>query len=206
MSTWELDDAQEIAAEAPYTFYKPSPEVIGMLRPGDQVKLIFRFAHDPAQQYDAERMWVTIVSIEGERFSGTLDSEPMHGELLAWGAPVEFGPRHIIQTSIPDPAPSLTAAYTDRCFVTARILDDGVPVGYLYREAPERDDESGWCISAGDETDEYMVDDSKISYVSLGAVLNRDDSFIGLLKAPVGSVFVRNKVSGAFEPVDDDQV
>ena len=52
---------------------------------------------------------------------------------------------------------------------------------------------------AGDEDDAYPSDADNLFYVSLGAVLNRDDSFVHLLDAPVSSVFERNPETGAFE-------
>ena len=44
--SWSIDDAQKLADQYPYTFYKPSPEVISQLKPGNQAKMIFRFRSD----------------------------------------------------------------------------------------------------------------------------------------------------------------
>ena len=50
-----------------------------------------------------------------------------------------------------------------RCFVTNNILYEGRPVGYLYREEPDYEDDSGWRITTGTETDEYMNDSGNSS-------------------------------------------
>ena len=83
------------------------------------------------------------------------------------------------------------------------MLDDGQLVGYLYREEPDQENDSGWRITANDESDEYMDDAGNIAYVSLGAVLNRDDSFRELLDSPVGSAFIRNPKTGRFEVAEE---
>ena len=92
--------------------------------------------------------------------------------------------------------------YLPRCFVTSRVLRDGERIGYLYREEPDEGGDSGWRIMAGDESDAYMDDADNTAYVSLGAVLNCDDSILPLLDAPVGSAFGRDE-GGRFLPITD---
>ncbi len=45
-----------------------------------------------------------------------------------------------------------------------------------------------------------MEDTGNIGYVSLGAVLSRDDSVLHLLDEPAGSAFKRDGASGLFVP------
>lgn len=200
--SWRLDDAAIIAAQHPYTFYKPSAEAIALLRPGNLVKLIFAFESDDPAAPGAERMWVKISRIEGDRFYGTLDNDPRYIRDLEDTDPVQFESRHIIQTDLDDPRGDPTARYRPRCFVTRRVLEDGVRVGYLYRESPDSKDDSGWRILCGDETDEYMDDPGNIAYVSLGAVLTRDDSFRDLLDTPAPCAYCRDTGTGRFDPTD----
>ncbi len=202
MPSWSLVDADPIAAENPYTFYKPSSEVIARVQPGDVVKLIFRFESNDPQAPSAERMWVMVDEclVDG-RFRGRLDNEPRHIQDLKFDDPVVFAPCHVINTQLDDDD-NLVERYIQRCFVTARVLDDGVRVGYLYRETPDDEEDSGWRIMAGDESDDYMDESKNLAFVSLGAVLSRDDAFRDLLDAPVGSAFARNAETGAFEPDD----
>lgn len=200
MPSWHLVDADPIAAENPYTFYKPSREVIARVQPGDVVKLIFRFESDDPQAPSAERMWVIVDErLADGHFRGRLDNQPRHIQDLKHLDAVDFDACHIINTQLDDDD-NLVERYIPRCFVTARVLDDGEPVGYLYREAPDGDEDSGWRIMAGDESDAYMEDPTHHAFVSLGAVLSRDDAFRDLLDAPVGAAFIRNAATGAFEP------
>ncbi|MEI8647339.1 DUF2185 domain-containing protein [Paraglaciecola sp. Hal342] len=75
-------------------------------------------------------------------------------------------------------------------------------MGFLYREQPEYDDDSGWRITAGNETDEYMLDPSNSSYVSLGAVLRKDDSFLALTESDIGMAFIKDD-EGNFVVLED---
>lgn len=82
------------------------------------------------------------------------------------------------------------------------MLNGEAPARYLYREAPDSEDDSGWRITAGDETDEYMDDPANIAYVSLGAVLRRDDSFRDLLDTRAPCAYWWNTASEQFEPAE----
>jgi hypothetical protein len=201
--SWFLADADRLAVEYKYTFYKPPPEAIVRIAPGDTVKLIFEFSSDDPEAPSAERMWVEVGEIVAPNsFRGRLDNEPYHIKDLELGDPVEFEARHIIQTPH-DSADNLPRKYVERCFVTSRVLYEGAPVGYLFREEPDHDDDSGWRVAANDESPEYMDDADNIHYVSLGAVLNRDAAFVDLLDSPIGSAFFRDAETGQFVADDD---
>lgn len=197
--SWWLTDAAQSQRSFPYTFFKPSRATTDKLAVGDLVKLIFEFDNPDPNGYSAERMWVIITHRNGERFEGVLDNDPTQLTRLAPGDPLSFEERHIIQTSLEEGGPDIVGKYWPRCFVTRRVLYDGEKAGHIYREEAEREDHSGWFIMAGDEDDAYLSDADNLFYVSLGAVMNRDDSFVHLLDAPVGSVFERNPETGAFE-------
>jgi len=201
MPSWRLKNAADVAARHKYTFYKPGADVIAQIRPGENVKLIFLFdSSDPAAP-EAERMWVVVDSIDGTGgFTGRLDNTPRWIADLKPGDPVEFQEEHIISTEH-DSADNIVNRYLLRCYVTQRVLRDGSPVGYLYREDRDNDRDSGWRLFAGDEGPEYMDDPDNVAFVSLGAVLNRDDSFLALLESPVGSAFARDPQTGQFRPV-----
>lgn len=206
MPTWRLDNADELAAQYRYTFYKPSPAVISRIVPGDLVKLIFRFDSIDVSAPGAERMWVVVDEVLPEgRFLGRLDNEPRYITDLKHDDPVDFDACHIINTQLDDEEGSLVEQHAKRCFVTRRVLDDGCPVGYLYREEPDDDNDSGWRITANDESDAYMDNADNLAYVSLGVVLNLDDSFIGLLDSPAGAAYAHDPETGAFVACEDEE-
>jgi hypothetical protein len=198
MPTWQLENADEIADQHRYTFYKPSIDVIRKVAVGENVKLIFQFESTDPDAPRAERMWVIVDEIlPSGIFKGRLDNQPKYITDLQPDDPVEFRSCHIINTEHDD-NDNLVERYIKRCYVTNRVLRDGAKAGYLYREAPDQEDDSGWRITANDESDEYMDNASNCAYVSLGAVLSKDDSFIELLDSPEGSAFVRDTSNGQF--------
>ena len=197
--SWKLEDAQILANDFPYTFYKPSSEVVSRLKEGDEVKLIFKFESNDPEEPQAERMWVEIKEIKNGKFIGALDNAPAYIKDLNLGDTVEFEERHIVDTDLDDPIPSITEKYIKRCFVTNRILYKGEKIGYFYREEPDQEDDSGWRFMIGDETDEYMDDSENISYVSLGTVLKEDDSVVEFLESPVNTYFERDEKWGFIE-------
>ncbi|MBN8823034.1 MULTISPECIES: DUF2185 domain-containing protein [unclassified Spirosoma] len=189
--SWYLDDAVSTSKESKYTFYKPSQFVLNKLISGDMVKLRFAIKV-PDADADAERMWVEIAKRSGDEFEGFLTNQPQIINDLEIGTIIKFNVNHIIDTEYEDPE-NIVEKYIDRCFVTNKVLFEGSKIGYLYREESlgEKNDfyDSGWRITAGTESQEYLDTDGNAQFVSLGAVLNVDDSIIGLLDEPTGSVF-----------------
>ena len=203
MPSWHLTDAADLAARHPYTFYKSPPEAIAQVRPGDVVKLIFAFHSDDPQAPGAERMWVLVETIEPHgHFTGKLDNMPGYIADLHAKDPVDFEARHIINTQHDDDD-NLVNRYAGLCFVTKRVLEDGAPVGYLYREVPDNDDDSGWRFTANDESDDYINDSANVALVSLGAVLSVDARFIRLLDSPAGSAYAFDHKTQQFMAVDE---
>lgn len=202
MPSWHLVNADQILAENKYTFYKPSLEIIELVTAGEVVKLIFQFDSDDPQAPRAERMWVLVDEVQGHgRFRGRLNNEPHYIQDLKLDDVVEFEACHIINTEHDDDD-NIVERYIKRCFVTKRVLTEGYKVGYLYREEPDEENDSGWRFTSNTESDEYMDDSDNVAYVSLGAVLSRDDSFIDLLELPAGTAFIRDGEAGVFSRLD----
>ena len=71
--------------------------------------------------------------------------------------------------------------YAEGCFANDRILVDGCKVGYMYREEPEGDFDSGWRFLAGDESDEYMDNTDNAGIYKLNTIANYDPDIIPFL-------------------------
>jgi hypothetical protein len=84
------------------------------------------------------------------------------------------------------------------CFATDMITVDGHQVGYMYRQKPEHDTDSGWVFTAGTESPQYMDNPENLAIYDVNTIANYDPEIIPLLEAESGSAFVRDPESGEF--------
>ncbi|WP_294109336.1 DUF2185 domain-containing protein [Sphingomonas sp.] len=209
-------DPRPIASEAPYTFYLPSENELLAIGPGDLVKVTIQSV-PPSPEWGAERLWFTVLTAEGERLRAMLDNQPYDIPQLALGQIMDLPRGAVIDIiwqegrAVAPPSAPARREYWDRCFVDDCVLAGRSPVDYLYREVPDmdepddRDPDSGWRLRG---TDDAIADDKQHDlpphYVALGAVLNRDDSWLHLIDAPIGSTFIRNAAGGFDAACDPD--
>ncbi|MDI1295132.1 MAG: DUF2185 domain-containing protein [bacterium] len=210
--TWSVEDPRPIQKEAPYTFFLPTTEDITALRPGDLVKLTIK-SSPPGIEYDAERMWVILDSRGPKEWQGRLDNSPSDMPQLQAGDQICFQPHHIIdlqfegEREVPEQIP--VRQYWDRCLVDNCVVDDGVPVHYIYREAADlaqkgdRYPDSGWRIR-GDyrATSDDDLSKRPMEYIAIGKVLNADDSWLYLIDEPIGCAYIRNFATETYESAD----
>ena len=81
----------------------------------------------------------------------------------------------------------------EACISTDRIMVDGKKIGYMYREYPDFDGDSGWRFTAGDEDVEYMENPDNSGLYSLNTVANKDIEIIMFLDFPIGTAFYRDE-------------
>ncbi|MEL6555500.1 MAG: DUF2185 domain-containing protein [Cyanobacteria bacterium J06621_11] len=77
------------------------------------------------------------------------------------------------------------------CFVTDKIMVEGRKVGYVYRETPDNEVDSGWRFMAGDESTEYMDNHLNMGVYDVNTLANYDPEVIAYLESPAGSAFAR---------------
>jgi hypothetical protein len=90
-------------------------------------------------------------------------------------------------------AEQITPLATGRggCLATDRITVDGRGVGYMYRETPNNNLDSGWRFFAGDEDDSYMAVIENHNIYDVNTIANYSPSIVPYLDAPAGSAFYR---------------
>jgi hypothetical protein len=85
------------------------------------------------------------------------------------------------------------------------ITVDGKPVGFMYREGPDTDVDSGWRFMSGLESQDYLDDAGKLAIYDVNTIANYDPEIVSFLDAPAGSAYERENGSGKFVEVHDFQ-
>lgn len=87
------------------------------------------------------------------------------------------------------------------CFASDRITVDGSRVGYMYREVPDDEQDSGWRFFSGRESQAYTDDPKNFEVYDVNTLANYDPDIIPFLSAPIGSAFERGD-HGVFVQVE----
>jgi hypothetical protein len=86
------------------------------------------------------------------------------------------------------------------CIASDDITVGGKPVGYMYREDPDGDVDSGWRFFSGVESQDFVDDASNFEVYDVNTIANYDRDIVALLDSPPGSAFERTSV-GTFAPI-----
>lgn len=85
-------------------------------------------------------------------------------------------------------------------FVSARVARDGEPVAFMYREPTDRDHDSGWCLLAGNEPNEYLDDAANVLVLPLREVVSREPALEKYL-ARAAPIALERQPDGQFAEV-----
>lgn len=86
------------------------------------------------------------------------------------------------------------------CIASDKITVEGLKIGYMYRENPTYESDSGWRFFVGDESEEYTNNADNFEIYDLNTICNYDNSIISYLNAEVGSSF--EKVNDEFQKIN----
>ncbi len=78
------------------------------------------------------------------------------------------------------------------CLATDRIVVDGSKVGYMRRENPINEIDSGWRFFAGDEDAVYMANNDNHGVYEVNTIINYDPDILPFVDAEIGSQFERD--------------
>ena len=82
------------------------------------------------------------------------------------------------------------------------VSEQRMRVGWLYREEPDDEGDSGWRVFSGYEDQAYVDTASNLALFNASTILEIDPSIRALLGSPVGSAFERDEASGEFRQVE----
>lgn len=77
------------------------------------------------------------------------------------------------------------------CIATDEITVNGNRVGFMYRENPDNEIDSGWRFFSGLESQEYVDEPNNLEIYDVNTIANYDPEIIKYLSAPIGSAFGR---------------
>ena len=78
------------------------------------------------------------------------------------------------------------------CFATDMVTVENLGVGYMYREEPNDETDSGWRFFSGSESQEYVDESNNTMIYDVNTIANYSPDIVPLLSAPVGWVFERD--------------
>jgi hypothetical protein len=87
------------------------------------------------------------------------------------------------------------------CLITDRVTVAGLKIGYMYREEPDRPEDSGWRFFSGEESQDFVDDPSHIGLYAVNTAANYDPDIISYLDTPAPCAF--EKDAGKYRRVDD---
>jgi hypothetical protein len=87
------------------------------------------------------------------------------------------------------------------CMASDRILVDGELVGYMYRERPKKDYDSGWCFFSGTEDQAYTDDPKHFAIYDVNTVANYDPAIIPYLESESSRAYERISGTSKFQEV-----
>jgi hypothetical protein len=84
------------------------------------------------------------------------------------------------------------------CITSDKITVEGFPVGFMYREQPQDENDSGWRFIAGIEDQDYIDDPINSMIFEVNVIANYDPAIIPYLKLPAGSELERESGTDNF--------
>ena len=88
------------------------------------------------------------------------------------------------------------------CFATDKITVEGLPVGYMYREQPNDNIDTGWRFFSGTESQEYVDDPDNTCIFATNTIANYDPTIIPYLDLPPGTE-LEKKDGSTFSVIKD---
>nr|WP_254664577.1 MULTISPECIES: DUF2185 domain-containing protein [Bacillaceae] len=73
---------------------------------------------------------------------------------------------------------------------------------FLLRDVSKGEGDSGWSILSGFEDDEFLGDSKNFQVISIGVILNIDDSILDFIEEPPLCAYERNE-DGNFIKIED---
>lgn len=147
-------------------FLKPTDKEIKNIKVGEMVRLFFVLNFETKDNCRAERMWIEVCTIDGHNFRGYLTNKPIYIKDLNIGDIIEFNKDNIATVII-------KSAFDEqkKAIISLKALQKR-EINWCIKDSPLNEEDSGWQLFYGDETDKYLDDPKNSTIISLEKVLN----------------------------------
>jgi hypothetical protein len=205
MNDWYLDDVEKAAHAHPESFFIPSKKERQSLVIGKLVQLHFVLNNPEKSEPRAERMWVSISKVLPfwQGYEGELDDEPLYIKGLHSGEKIKFQPKHVGQIYVTKDDPYWLDIYEKYALVSNMVFEGKKIVRFLYREKPDREEDSGWRLFSGYETDEYNGDAKNVRLCKIGWLVDFDATLLEVFKNDYNNAFERKSKETKWNQVQD---
>jgi len=88
--------------------------------------------------------------------------------------------------------------------ISDQIAVEGLPVGYMCRQAPNHAADSGWTFMSGRESQAYADDPKNWTMCDLNTIANFDRAVVPYLGLPIGTRLDRVAGTPDFHPVEKE--
>lgn len=202
---WILENVEETSLLHPETFFIPSEQERNTQQAGKMVRLHFVLTNPGAAGPRAERMWVEITGQDqvSRQYTGILTNAPEVLKMLKLGDTVQFEPKHIARTLLREGDPLWLAVGEKLALVSKKCLEPGSAVHWMYRQTPEREQDSGWRLFAGDEDEAYLNNSDHVRLMHVYSIMDQDPSLLEPFKGETGSAFERESRDGEWKKVEN---
>lgn len=166
---YQLKNIVEWNKRDPRHFLKPTDHEIKNLKIGDVVRLIFVMREPSEDNCEAERMWVVIQSICGDKYIGRLDSQPYYLKTIKRGDEIAFSSENIATVLLHRQAP-----FDEKqlAIITKKALEMREINWIIQSDERYNEQDSGWQLFYGDEDQTYLDNPDHLVLISLESVLN----------------------------------
>jgi hypothetical protein len=206
MKSWELENVVKTSLENKDAFFIPSENERNNQKINDKVRLHFILKNPSENEPCAERMWVEIIKrTVGKitKYVGILTNQPAFIKDLKIFGEIEFNANNIAQTIIKKDDPRWIDSDEKYALVSKKYLEKDAVIRFLYRQEPDRDEDSGWRMFTGLENDEYANDPENIKIINIGYLLNKDPGLLEPLKNGYGVAFERKSKKAKWKKIED---
>ncbi|WP_160680343.1 DUF2185 domain-containing protein [Clostridium sp. C8-1-8] len=146
----------------------PNQQEVENLDSGDLIKLIFVMINPQKNGCRAEKMWIRITDKQNGLFTGILDNEPYYLKSIKLGDIINFKADNIAAIY------GSKTSYDETLFaiITQKALDMKQINWVVRTDDLEHEQDSGWQLFFGDESDQYLEDVSNAKLISLKQILS----------------------------------